>query len=136
VAFVLAAVIVGEQMSRLPAASVAALPQGFALVHLAEEDGTAAYEGFYRLTEEAAAAAAALSTEARVVFVEAEFFGGVGTQASVGWEHGEVAFGPRLTDGAGAINDALRWLGVSAAGAHDEFDALGLRDHDELRSSH
>lgn len=151
VAFVLAGFVAraGDGGSSLPAASVVALPQGFALVRLHQTDGESAIAGFDRLTEEAAAAAAAFSTVGRLAYIEAEFFGGTGTQAALGWDGGRIAFGPRLTQTPGegrehyedveagadlAINEALRWLGVSAEGTHDEFDTLGLGRLDELRS--
>ncbi len=103
--------------------------------------------GFDRLTEAAATAGSARSAAGRIVYLEAEFFGGTGSQAAVGWEAGRIAFGPRLTqtpgegrdgyedvpDGADlAIDEALRWLGVSAEGGQDEFDALGLEALDDL----
>lgn len=72
--------------------------------------------------------AARLSAGGRVVYVEAEFFGGVGEQYSVGWEGGAVAWGPLAAPDA--INQALRWLGVTVEpDAPDEFDTLGLGRH-------
>jgi hypothetical protein len=74
---------------------------------------------------------------APVTYVEAEFFGGEGHQAALVWDHGmrvlEViepepeagAPAPPLREGA--INQALRRLGVSVAtGEVDEFDTVGL----------
>ena len=68
-----------------------------------------------------------LSAGGKVAYVEAEFFGGVGEQASAGWEQGQVAFAP--LNAQDAINRALRWLGVTAEGEDDEFDTLGLGRH-------
>jgi hypothetical protein len=62
-----------------------------------------------------------------VAYVEAEFFGGLGGQSAVVWQGGERVLGPlHATD---AINQALRVLGVSPDGAHDEFDAVELGRH-------
>jgi hypothetical protein len=62
-----------------------------------------------------------------VAYVEAEFFGGLGGQSAVVWQGGERILGP--LHAADAINQALRVLGVSPAGAHDEFDAVDLGRH-------
>jgi len=81
------------------------------------------------------------SNAGRVVYVEAESFGGVGAQASVGWELGKLTFGPVLNqtpDGDydpfpavpepanWAINQALEWLGVRTHGDVDAFEAVGF----------
>jgi hypothetical protein len=67
-----------------------------------------------------------LSDRGPVVYVEAEFFGGVGTQAYALFSPGES--GAVLVSDT-AINQALSWLGVSANGAFDEFEAVGLDQH-------
>ena len=67
------------------------------------------------------------SRDGLVAYVEAEFFGGLGGQASVLWDRGSIAKGPIVAKDA--INQALRILGVNKGGAHDEFDALGLDKH-------
>ena len=127
--------------SALPVTSGVSLAKGYTFFPLPERDSESAVAGFSRLTEEAAAAARALSADGRVVYVEAEFFAGTGTQGAVGWQDGRTAFGPRLTQTPGedrdgydeveadsdwAINGVLRWLGVEAAPDQDEFDTLGL----------
>ena len=76
-----------------------------------------------------------------VAYVEAEFFGGTGQQASVVWEQGALAFGPVIdppeTDpppalGDRAINQALRWMGIRPdAASIDEFEAIDLGRHRE-----
>jgi hypothetical protein len=90
------------------------------------------------------AAKVAADIDGKVVYIEAEFFGGVGSQAAMGWDRGKPDFGPLRTqtegeDRAGfestsaehmAINAALRWLGVAAAPLKDEFATIGL---DRLR---
>ena len=89
--------------------------------------------------------AASLSLElpegTRAVYVEAEFFGGTGSQAAIGFEDGVARFGPVRTqtpsedregfavvDGLDemAINVVLRWLGVARTGTRDEFDSVGI----------
>jgi hypothetical protein len=59
-----------------------------------------------------------------IVFIEAEFFGGLGSQAAIGWQAGQLAFGP--LQGKDAINQVLHWLGIIPAGQADEFEALRL----------
>ena len=96
------------------------------------------------LTPPIAAWAARVSLDGPVAYMEAEFFSGQGFQAAVVWHDRRVIFGPVVTsnepDDEGkqppwlpldhwAIDRALRLLGVSAHGAGDEFDALGLGAH-------
>ena len=61
-----------------------------------------------------------LSRNAKVAYVEAEYFGGQGGQASVKWEDGRIIETPNLTQNA--INDALVFLGVKRTKENDEFD--------------
>jgi len=70
----------------------------------------------------------------KIAYVEAEFFGGDGTQAAAVWEEGRLVFGPVVA--ADAINQALRVLGVAKKEQFDEFGALNLgrhRDTDEWK---
>jgi hypothetical protein len=83
---------------------------------------------------------AAWSAAGPVAYVEAEYFGGTGSQFAVVWEDTELVLGPLLkkvgepapTPGMSPISQALRRLGVSAAGYYDEFDAVGLGRHRRL----
>lgn len=59
-----------------------------------------------------------------LAYVEAEFFGGSGTQGSAVFRDGKNA-GPIIVD-EHAINDALVEIGVQRLNHQDEFDALGL----------
>ena len=89
-------------------------------------------EGAVDLPPSIAETAARFSTLGRVAYVEAEFFGGTGTQACVTWD-GTDRVSDVLVD-TSAINTALRFLGVRKEISHDEFDAVGLghyRDTDE-----
>jgi hypothetical protein len=70
-----------------------------------------------------AAIGASVSTIAPVAYVEADYFGGQGTQAATVWEAQAIVWGPLVA--AKAINQALRKIGVEC-GIKDEFDTLGL----------
>jgi hypothetical protein len=74
----------------------------------------------------------------RAAYVEAEFWGGTGMQASVVLEHSRILSGPVIS--SGAINYALRYLGVDdqssvtflgvpAPTGRDPFDMAGLGRH-------
>lgn len=81
-------------------------------------------EGPADVPEGITAIAEVITKVGRVVYIEAEFFGGDGTQACVTWDSNLHVTQP-LVD-AGAINSALQFLGVEIGDHHDEFDALGL----------
>ncbi|WP_424185371.1 hypothetical protein ACOBQX_26230 [Actinokineospora sp. G85] len=81
-------------------------------------------------------ALAACSTTGPVAYVEAEFFGGPGTQSAQVWDGGKVVLGPlHLAEGepspaeGSPISQALRRLGVTKGDHFDEFDAVGLGRH-------
>ena len=78
-----------------------------------------------------------------VVYVTADFAGGRGEQAACGWSEGVIVLGPltshhdcpprpprrflrRSHETTGAIDTALRWLGIPGARRYDRFDAVGL----------
>ena len=86
-----------------------------------------------------------ISHRTPVVYVTAEFFGGVGDQAACGWSAGTLALGPLTThhdrppraprsfrrvvrEDTGAIDTALGWLGVPRRRGRDRFQAVGLAD--------
>jgi hypothetical protein len=136
-AYTLQALIADEAaMAAVPTAAVLVrLPQGKAMIPLSDEIREAHDIPFLPLTDEEAAEvpdgitaiAEAIAKAGRVVYVEAEFFGGGGTQACVTWDSILQASRPLID--ASAINTALRFLGVEVGGHHDEFDALGLGRH-------
>jgi len=64
-----------------------------------------------------------LSSAGKVAYIEAEIFGGVGTQAYVYAETGKV---DTAVVGDRAINAALQLLGVMRKPGFDEFDSVGL----------
>ena len=79
--------------------------------------------------------AIALSQAGPVAYVEAEYFGGTGGQASVVFEQGRMAAAPLATQTrapttpSDPINTILRILGVERAPGLDEFDTVGLGRH-------
>src|SRR5262249_47488117 len=68
-----------------------------------------------------------LSCHGTVAYIEAEIFGGMGTQAHAIF-NGGAALGPAVVSEF-AINEALHALGVRTSGAFDEFGAVGLGKH-------
>lgn len=64
------------------------------------------------------------SDDEAVAYVETEYFGGSGDQGAIVGQAGNIIFGP--TSGRGAINSALRLLGVDKGKSYDEFEAVGL----------
>jgi hypothetical protein len=91
------------------------------------EKGKKPFEELWQLSTAAAQFAIQLSQNGMVAYVEAEFFGGVGEQAAVVWQNGQVIAGPwRQTD---AINRALRQFNVDKKDHYDEFEAVGLDRH-------
>ena len=63
----------------------------------------------------------------RIAYIEAEFFGGSGTQGHVVFEKGKIISEIQIHNKA--INEALKFLGVSVSGHDDEFAALNLGKH-------
>jgi len=96
---------------------VASLPLIFAM-----ERGAEVGEAFWRVAE----LFAKLSLRSPVAYVEAEFWAGEGTQASLVWRDGVATSEPLYAPNA--ISLALKEIGVKALGS-DEFDALGLGRH-------
>lgn len=68
-----------------------------------------------------------LSKGASIGYVETEYFGGEGFERSAVFRDANVILGP--VDGAGAVNSALRALGVAANPGQEEFDFVGLGRH-------
>jgi hypothetical protein len=62
-----------------------------------------------------------------LAYVETEYFGGTGGQSAMAFADGREAMAPqRARGGGGAINQALRAIGVKRSVADDEFDTVGL----------
>jgi hypothetical protein len=146
-AFVAREELLLEAASSFQNAVIVSLPQGFALLLNTDEfhdelwnqeSGKAqTYEEFRKLSPELVAFALQASSNGPIAYVEAEFFGGVGTQASTVWESRAVRMRPYYVDTEHddvklqkmPINRALGLLGVERANHLDEFDALGLGRH-------
>lgn len=132
--------------AELPGARVASLAFGFGFLpvtdQLAGENEPAPFECLERLTARLGAWAEAASTALPVAYVETDYFGGDGWQTAMAWARGRVVFGPIRTSDLyeggkyvptplldGAINQAVRLIGVDRGSARDEFEALGLGRH-------
>jgi hypothetical protein len=123
------------------------LPQGYGLVPITPAvadrlGGTGRPFGdtFLFLSAGLAALARRVSHTGPIAYLEAEMFGGTGTQAMVVWLHGEVWLGPAITQFGWpppgpassphwAFNQALRQIGVTRGAAFDEFEAVNLGRH-------
>lgn len=113
------------------------LPQGLAILPLRDKhiDSflspplTGYFEGFNYLSEQLALELKQASEGCSVVYIETEYFGGVGSQGAALFSDGRIVFGPSAA-GAGPINEALHRLGVKVISpAYDEFEAVGLNRH-------
>jgi hypothetical protein len=120
----------------LPHAQVCSLRLGFAFLPLTDaiaspDDPMSKYKQLIQLTQPMADWADAQSWRFPIAYIETEYFGGSGGQGAVLWRDGKIMFGPVRTNDAvvlldGAINIAVRQIGVERGQAIDEFAALGL----------
>ena len=83
-------------------------------------------EGVENLPNNIMQLCAKLSNNKKLAYIEAEYFGGEGTQACVVFSNGEIEKGPLVSESA--INVALANLGVAKGNALDEFEAVGLNE--------
>ena len=83
--------------------------------------------GFGTLSNKLEECALKISNGGLLAYVEAEFFGGLGSQSALAWENGERCFGPVHVDSA--INQILKIFKVEVEKATDEFEAVGLGKH-------
>lgn len=124
-------VLLGQEMALIPMTDV---------LFDAVSDGTAARTmGFWFLPGGFERVLSVWSGTGPVAYVEAEYFGGVGTQRAAVWARGALAFGPFAVEDhemvpreGTPISRALRLLGVVADHGLDEFDTVGLRRHRHL----
>ena len=106
---------------------------------VAAETDDAPHEVLQRLTTPLIEWAQRTSRETPIAYIETEYHGGMGSQSSIVWSGGTCILGPLETvdgyrDGKvvetplleGAINQAMRQLGIERGDIRDEFDALGL----------
>ena len=69
-------------------------------------------------------------TTQKVIYAEAEYFGGIGSQSSIIWEGGKrLDFFDKESR---SINLALKRIGVSAIEGMDEFDTVNLGRYREI----
>ncbi|NRA37743.1 MAG: hypothetical protein HRU15_06360 [Planctomycetes bacterium] len=118
---------------RIPEVQTVKLDQGFSMIPIVskvlEEYGIDSLpftdEGHEHPSENLRALLEKLSTGVELAYVEAEYFGGQGIQASLVMSNGCVKV--ELECSGDAINNALSAIGVEPNG--DEFDALNLGTH-------
>lgn len=113
------------------------LPRGLRLIPLPDAvldalpdapSGSVETEAFTNMNSRLAGLIADLSQAERVAYVEAEYFGGTGTQVAAVWDGGRLLWGPQRAE-RGPINEALRLLGVHRTRSRDEFECAGLDRH-------
>jgi hypothetical protein len=137
-----------DSLATFAPAKAMVLAQGFAFIPMGEWAGstptaplplTTSYAELNYLSAHLADLGCQISVYTPLAFVETEYFGGSGGQGAIVWHQGQVRLGPIRTESfwrdgqfitpplaEGAINRALRFLGVQASAGLDEFDTLGL----------
>ena len=132
----------------LPKARVCPLHLGYGFLPLTQDvaswdDPAAEYEYLDRLTAPIAAWAVEQSRQFPLAYIQTDYHGGTGSQCAAVWRDGTLRFGPVETVDEyqamtplleGAINRAVRFLGVDRGQVRDEFEALGLnlyRDNED-----
>lgn len=111
------------------------LRDGWWLVPLDDEDldrlgldFSQVVDGFNYLSPSLIQFCVGLSQFGSTVYLETDYFGGMGSQGAAAFANGSTA-SPTPMSGDGAINTALRCIGIAAAGGVDEFDHIGLSRH-------
>lgn len=143
------AAILQAALGRAPLpALLVPLRQDMAMVPMTDElfdavtDGTANGRlGFWKLPGGFDQVLSDWSETGPIGYVEAEYFGGVGSQRAALWLDGQLTLGP-LSENEGETSPAegspisrvLARLGVDRTGYYDEFDAAGLRKHRDTES--
>ncbi|MEU8611429.1 hypothetical protein AB0C29_25920 [Actinoplanes sp. NPDC048791] len=126
-------------VDRWPVAALVPLSAGLSLIPMTDElfdaaggGPTSEALGFWKLP----AGFEPERVAGAVAYVEAEFFGGVGTQRAALWMSGRLALGPlfvgedeHFAPAGSPISQVLARLGAGREGHHDEFDAIGLGRH-------
>jgi hypothetical protein len=126
----------------LPSARLGVLEQGLAIMPMTDDlfdavtDGSAGALGFWSLPGGFDGVLARWSVGGPVAYVEAEYFGGVGSQRAAVWAGGGLILGPLqvaehepFPERGSPISQALRRLGGFRGHAVDEFAAVGLPRH-------
>lgn len=113
------------------------LPVDYQLIDarvLPVEDTVQEVTGFSLLTEGFRRLLGELSIGGLLAYIETDYFGGVGGQGALVLRYKQEIMPPTWND-VGAINDALKLLGVKRDDCLDEFDAFGLgqfRDNETI----
>lgn len=112
------------------------LPMTDALFDAVTVAGGPELDGFWKAPAGFDRLLSACSKAGPVAYVEADYFGGVGTQNALVWDEGKIVLGPlRLAPGDPSpttgtpISQALRRLGAAKGDHVDEFSAVGLGRH-------
>jgi hypothetical protein len=113
----------GVDMVPIDASALKAL--GLPFLPLTDEGSAGLPPGISQLCEQ-------LSAHSSLAYIEAEFFGGSGTQAHAIYSAGKPVGEPAVSESS--INDALRYLGISKGDSLDEFEAVGLDRHRNTES--
>jgi hypothetical protein len=126
-----------------PPARVALLDQGLALIPVTDEVAAALHcshvrpppeTGFRALTAGVYGALRVASMAAPIAYLEANYVGRDGWQAAAVWSERVIVYGPKYLHptepfpptGEAPVAEALRRLGATRVGRHDEFVAVGL----------
>ena len=141
---------VTEFAGRWVQAHLISLPQRFGLVpmtaalladiqELAMLDEPDPFADFAHLPAALAQAIMEATRSGPLAYVETDYWGGIGRQSAIVWNKGRLVLGPLGSETAGpmnaypapplsegAVNQALRYLGVWRQNGQDEFDMLGL----------
>jgi hypothetical protein len=121
--------------AQYPAAHVIPLSQGMGLVPMTEalfdeinlSELSEDLPGFVLMTMAAEKQVLKLYPGGEVAYVEADYFGGYGSQSAIVWQKGRRC--DIYPDTQNAINFALRSLGISRGHHKDEFEGLNLGRH-------
>jgi len=144
-AFVAKSGTFNEFKSQSPYITVAELNQGFSLMlndpylqALPQFSDTGSVSGFEQmlLTPSLITFAQTLSEKQPIAYIEADYFGGLGRQNAVLWEHQQIKLLPAnngvlgvVPYHSGPICAVLRAMGVKNVPPTDEFASLGLLRH-------
>ncbi|MEU9108150.1 hypothetical protein AB0D54_28245 [Streptomyces xanthophaeus] len=112
------------------------LPMTDALFDAVSAAGTPELDGFSKGSACLDRLLTACSATGPLAYIEAEYFGGAGTQTAQVWDGGKILLGPlSLAEGEPSpttgtpISQALRRLGAAKGSYVDEFEAVGLGRH-------
>jgi hypothetical protein len=116
------------------------IPLSEQLFNAINQNGTEDYEEggarkFTYLSAKIAAWIRSVSAGGIIPYVEADYWGGLGRQCAVAWKDGIEVMPPSKAEGKaiGAINHALKLIGVQTQSGLDEFDTAGLSRHRNMK---